>query len=95
MSAYGWYDCSAAVEVEVERADVAREEDARLSLEDEGMDDEGWFFSGARRRARVSVGASCHAAEGCTGGGADVRDLNSSYRRLSGSSGLARRCMPF
>ncbi len=95
MSAYGWYDCSAALDAEAKRADVVREEDARPSLEEEGIDDEGWFFNGARRRVRVSVDASCHAVDDCTDGGADVRDLNSSYLRLRGSRGLDRRCIPF
>ena len=71
---------------------VVLEEEVRLSFEDDGgMDEDGWLFNGARRRARVSLDASCHATDGCLGGGAEVRDLNSSYRLLRGSTGLARR----
>lgn len=41
MSAYGWYDCSAAVNVEAERVDEFLKDDPWLSPDDEGTDDEG------------------------------------------------------
>lgn len=63
-----------------------------VRVEDPAVD--VWFFNGERRRARVSGGASFQETEEAAvtlGGGAEVLDLNSSYRRLRGSSGLARR----